>query len=69
MCHVPHSSDETIAVDQLSVATEGYGPLVQRRFIVVMKRLTLHNLLCILFLDYIYYETDLRDATLYSVVS
>jgi hypothetical protein len=69
VCHVPHSSDGTAAVDQLPVATEGYVPLVQRHFIVVMKRPTLHNLLCILFLDCIYYETDLKDAILYSVVS
>jgi hypothetical protein len=69
VCHVPYSSDGTAAADQLLVATEDYGPLVQRRFIVVMKRPTPHNLLCILFLDCIYYETDLKDAILYSVVS
>jgi hypothetical protein len=29
-----------------------------------MKRLTDHNFLCILYFNYIYYETDLRDFLL-----
>jgi hypothetical protein len=33
------------------------------------KRLTIHNFLCILCLDCIYYDTDLRDSLLYGVDS
>jgi hypothetical protein len=33
------------------------------------KRLTLYKFLCILCLECIYYETDLRETSLYSVVS
>jgi hypothetical protein len=53
MCHVPpvatdeacplllehHSSDGTAAAGRLTVATEGYGPLVQRRIVVVSVHL------------------------------
>jgi hypothetical protein len=33
-----HSSDETAAVDHLPVATEGYGPFLQRRIVVVVSK-------------------------------
>jgi hypothetical protein len=33
--HATHSSDGTTAVDRLQIATESYGPWVQRHIIVV----------------------------------
>jgi hypothetical protein len=44
---VHHSSDRTAVTVQLSIATEGYRPLVQRHIVVVNKNVVLKQLVLI----------------------